>query len=250
MTPMLRPLVRFVPLVLALAATSPITAHARSFRVSDLPNGAVRNCANCHLDAPGNPRNDFGTDAQSSLEPGVAVGVAHVVWSELCPLDSDDDGWTNGEELGDPECLWIRGDADPLADVVYNPGSATSHPPPVCGNGRLEEGEDCEGGDVAGTTCADVGAGEGALACGADCLFDASACSTPPAGVGGAGAGGDASSGGSGVGGGDDLASDDGGCATTRAPSRARRLDVLGVVALASVAALGRRRDRRARTLR
>jgi hypothetical protein len=248
MAAMLRPLVRFVPLVLALAATSPITAHARSFRVSDLPNGAVRNCANCHLDAPGNPRNDFGTDAQSSLEPGVAVGVAHVVWSELCPLDSDDDGWTNGEELGDPECLWIRGDADPLADVVYNPGSATSHPPPVCGNGRLEEGEDCEGGDVAGATCADIGAGEGALACGADCLFDASACSSPPSGAGGSG--GEAGSGGSSASGAAEGATDEGGCATSRAPAHANHRGALAIVALAAIAGLRARGARRARLRR
>jgi len=232
-------------LAVALATVAPVAAQARSFRVSDLPNGAERNCANCHLDAQGNPRNDFGTDAQSSLEPGVAVGNAHVVWSELCPLDSDDDGWTNGEELGDPECLWIRGDADPVADIVYNPGSATSHPPPVCGNGRLEEGEDCEGGDVAGATCADVGAGEGALACGADCLFDASACSSPPTGVGGAGSGGEAGSGGSSAGGADDTASDDGGCSTAGAPTRTNLVNASALVATAAIAMLRARRHRR-----
>uniref|UniRef100_A0A7S1M5F5 Lipid desaturase domain-containing protein n=1 Tax=Alexandrium catenella TaxID=2925 RepID=A0A7S1M5F5_ALECA len=30
------------------------------------------------------------------------------IWRELCPLDSDLDNFTNGEELGDPCCLWSR----------------------------------------------------------------------------------------------------------------------------------------------
>jgi len=30
-------------------------------------------------------------------------------WSRLCRLDSDKDGWTNGEELGDPCCIWHPG---------------------------------------------------------------------------------------------------------------------------------------------
>jgi len=34
------------------------------------------------------------------------------VWNKtLCMLDSDGDGRTNGEELGDPECVWIQGAA-------------------------------------------------------------------------------------------------------------------------------------------
>ena len=31
---------------------------------------------------------------------------------------------TNGEELGDPECLWVEGDADPSGDVTH-PGICT-----------------------------------------------------------------------------------------------------------------------------
>ena len=42
----------------------------------------------------------------------------------LCQTDSDGDGMTNGEELGDPECLWVEGDADPSGDVTH-PGICT-----------------------------------------------------------------------------------------------------------------------------
>ena len=41
-------------------------------------------------------------------------------WSAICNLDSDGDGKTNGEELGDPNCVWTKGETPN--------GPATSHP--------------------------------------------------------------------------------------------------------------------------
>ena len=45
-------------------------------------------------------------------------------------LDSDGDGWTNGEELLDPDCEWSTGDPMP-GDVVdvTKPGDASDFPP-------------------------------------------------------------------------------------------------------------------------
>eukprot|EP00105_Crassostrea_gigas_P028554 XP_011450241.1 PREDICTED: dopamine beta-hydroxylase-like [Crassostrea gigas] len=61
--------------------------------------------------AGGHQRNPFGNDF-------AATGM---VWSEsFCRADSDDDGRTNGEELGDPECTWSQG------QELSNP--ATGHP--------------------------------------------------------------------------------------------------------------------------
>ncbi|XP_059153374.1 temptin-like [Physella acuta] len=42
-------------------------------------------------------RNEFGTDF---------AAAGHVWTPALCHLDSDRDGRTNGEELGDPQCRW------------------------------------------------------------------------------------------------------------------------------------------------
>lgn len=42
---------------------------------------------------------DFGLDAEQF----------QYNWTELCSLDSDGDNWTNGEELGDPCCIWHPG---------------------------------------------------------------------------------------------------------------------------------------------
>jgi dopamine beta-monooxygenase len=38
----------------------------------------------------------------------------------LCEMDSDHDGFTNGEELGDPKCEWYSGQ--------QVQGNATGHP--------------------------------------------------------------------------------------------------------------------------
>lgn len=49
------------------------------------------------------------------------VLILNQVWSEsFCRSDSDGDGRTNGEELGDPECTWSQG------QELSNP--ATGHP--------------------------------------------------------------------------------------------------------------------------
>ena len=59
----------------------------------------------------GGPRNPFGQDFETELS-----------WTEtLCRKDSDGDGLSNGEELGDPECTWTPG-STPQFSVVTHPG--------------------------------------------------------------------------------------------------------------------------------
>jgi hypothetical protein len=63
--------------------------------------------------AGGGPRNPFGLDFQS----------AGLTWTtSLCNSDSDGDGYTNGQELGDPLCQW----SSTLGGVLSN--STASHP--------------------------------------------------------------------------------------------------------------------------
>jgi hypothetical protein len=50
---------------------------------------------------------------------------------------------------------------------------------PVCGDGRAEPPEDCDGGDFAGLSCEALGLGPGMLVCNAACHVIVSACSTP-----------------------------------------------------------------------
>jgi len=111
--------------------------------------GGFRADEDVSVDADGNRAvllNPFGEDWKAS----------GFQWTrELCELDSDGDGYTNGEELGDPCCLWVPGrGTDGALDSVE--GFAPSHPgmaddvPPVgfaydkaafCGAGDNEEEE-------------------------------------------------------------------------------------------------------------
>jgi dopamine beta-monooxygenase len=60
----------------------------------------------------GGARNPFGLDFAAN----------GLVWNPtLCQQDSDDDGLSNGQELGDPDCVWITG-AVPARDATSHPG--------------------------------------------------------------------------------------------------------------------------------
>ena len=51
---------------------------------------------------------------------------ASMIWTkEVCEMDSDEDGATNGEELGDPCCEWKIGDT-PKNNKATDPGSLDS----------------------------------------------------------------------------------------------------------------------------
>jgi len=52
---------------------------------------------------------------------------------------------------------------------------------PNCGNGTLDPGEDCDGVNLGGASCAGLGLGSGTLACTSDCNFDTSSCTDVPA---------------------------------------------------------------------
>jgi hypothetical protein len=50
---------------------------------------------------------------------------------ELCRKDSDGDGFTNGQELGDPDCTWVKGQPQRNAAAASQPGLASSVPQPA-----------------------------------------------------------------------------------------------------------------------
>lgn len=54
--------------------------------------------------------------------------------------------------------------------------------PAVCGNGRIETGEQCDRTTLGGSTCATLGFNGGLLRCDRDCQYDTSGCvaKTPP----------------------------------------------------------------------
>lgn len=98
-------------------------ADARGTRRAQVPNGALVGCDLCHV--PGQPktqRNAFGIDVHDTLDGQSAD------WSRLWNLDSDFDGFTNGEELGDPDGTWRPGAPNP--GYVSHPGDPMDHPDP------------------------------------------------------------------------------------------------------------------------
>jgi hypothetical protein len=77
--------------------------------------------------------------------------------------DGDGDPTTTGDGDGDPTTTG-DGDADPTGD-------------PVCGNGLVDDGEQCDGGNLNGFSCTDLGYSGGTLACDPiTCTYDASGC--------------------------------------------------------------------------
>lgn len=101
-------------------------ADARPARVGQLPNGSALGCASCHVNpGGGGTLTPFGRDINNNYltQPGRS---GQVVWNAmLAMLDSDGDGVSNGQELGDPD-----GDGTPDASIqVTNPGDPNSFVP-------------------------------------------------------------------------------------------------------------------------
>ena len=106
-------------------ATMSTNSDARPARINQIPN-APNSCGTCHINpAGGGARNVFGQDVQATMIGTGASGVAD--WSALFDLDSDNDGFTNGAELADPDGSWSTGDDRP-SGVLSDPADANSTP--------------------------------------------------------------------------------------------------------------------------
>ena len=101
-------------------------ADARPARVGQLPNGSIIGCASCHVNpSGGGTLTPFGRDINNNYltQPGRS---GQVVWNAMLAMrDSDGDGVSNGQELGDPD-----GDGTVDASIqVTNPGDPNSFVP-------------------------------------------------------------------------------------------------------------------------
>ncbi|MEW5849097.1 MAG: hypothetical protein AB2A00_09790 [Myxococcota bacterium] len=111
--------------VAALASLLVCPGLAWAFAVypDRLPNGSVNTCLNCHQrNTGGGPLNPFGA-AVRALPGGIPD------WSLLYDGDADEDGFSNGEELGDPCGEWSRGGPPPpFTTGITLPGDDASVP--------------------------------------------------------------------------------------------------------------------------
>lgn len=87
------------------------SAFSFAWRVDQLPNGNVYSCNNCHSAGGGSSLNPFGEQVAS-----IGLVTGNVDWSALWDKDADGDGFTNGQELGDPNGLWVEGETPEISD--------------------------------------------------------------------------------------------------------------------------------------
>ena len=94
--------------------------HAHPEYADQIPNGYNVK------DVNGNPWLGVGHERPGGSGPlnpfGVDFQAAGYTWTQdLCKKDSDGDGASNGQELGDPNCVWTPG-ATPASSIVSHPG--------------------------------------------------------------------------------------------------------------------------------
>lgn len=123
--------------ILSSFALAPQIASAYPGYVNQIPNlmnvpdVSVMGCDMCHNSPNGaDARNIFGETVELHQD-----GI-NVDWPSVCAIDSDGDGFTNGQELADPNCEWVANSAQPAGDV-FDPRDPMSHPesndPPLSG---------------------------------------------------------------------------------------------------------------------
>ena len=105
-------------LVVVMLATTPSSVMAERSFITLIPNGDVFSCQNCHDTLPN--LNRFGRMFSDN----------NLVWdTAFSVIDSDVDGFSNGQELRDPAGLWRRGDPQPGdPSFASNPGDSQSIP--------------------------------------------------------------------------------------------------------------------------
>ena len=96
------------------------------------------------------------------------------------PAGDGDGDPTTGDGDGDPTTTT----GDPTTTTTTTTGDGDGDA--MCGNGVVDGGEQCDGGNLNGFSCTDLGYAGGTLACDpVTCTYDASGCMTDPGGTSG-----------------------------------------------------------------
>ena len=109
-------------LIISLFFSFVIESQSRVQRVNQIPNGNKFQCSSCHVNPGGGGlRTPFGETVNDNLTSG------KVRWDLIFNIDSDGDGFSNGEELQDPFGIWTEGQTNPgdpeLVTQPWNPNS-------------------------------------------------------------------------------------------------------------------------------
>lgn len=116
MHPALPRLTTLLPLVFASGAL------AHSTWVRHVPNGTAVSCQTCHGTGGSTTFNAFGLTFRTATNAGSET----TAWATLFDQDADEDGQTNGEELGDPCGVYTSGGTPTRTTDISQPGLATS----------------------------------------------------------------------------------------------------------------------------
>jgi hypothetical protein len=138
-----------------------------------------------------------GADVRGATCGGLGLGTGVVACTPTCTLDTT--GCTGPPRCGDgainqpgEACDGGALGGQTCEGLGLGPGTLACSPtctfdtagcaePPRCGDGVINQpGELCDGADLGGNTCVDVGFLGGTLACQSDCTFDASGCVGTP----------------------------------------------------------------------
>lgn len=151
----------FLVLASSVIVVCSLAAPAAAFGQyrTEVPNGGVGSCQTCHQrSSGGRPWQAFGdllfTSNGGTVEQPDSINASAdgFIWwnADICGADSDGDGQTNGQELGDPGCVWTGGDAT-RTFAISNPGDAASlsEDPDGEGDGAADGGG--EGGGCFGS---------------------------------------------------------------------------------------------------
>ena len=160
--------------LIAVVLLAPSLAHAHEFFAVRVPNRAMtlgdgnvlRPCITCH----NNPNGGAGCLDMGGTSPclnpfGMQFRANGFFWNDvLAGMDADGDGFTNGQELQDPNGSWTLGEPSPgNADYVTRPGFPEFSPggTDADGDGYCWFGQDLNSsGD-----CLDEGENNGARDC-------------------------------------------------------------------------------------
>jgi len=84
-----------------------------------------------------------------------------------------DGGWHTDRCIGGDGDTFISCESEEACEIDCGT-------PPVCGNGIKEQGEGCDGEDLGGAACGDVGCSGGDLNCSESCTLEISSCTGCP----------------------------------------------------------------------
>lgn len=122
-------------------------------------------CADDGASTPGDTDTEGDTDAESSTDPST-VTVTSADTSTSATTTTMSTGESSSTEPADTSSSSESGD----------PETSSSESGDVCGNGAIDDGEECDGTELGEGTCESLGFDDGDVACAADCTYDTTAC--------------------------------------------------------------------------